>query len=587
MIGRGAPVPFENNGLFSVKSKGPEARAGLSYEAKDGTLDFQTPLLDDELDPDKSYYTHFWANVGHTGVVYRRSDNNTQLALKYRAMVSRCPGQTLTIDGVDYSFHEGMKVKQVAFLARYKDEMARYAEQLRPFFEGYTDAAYEAHVHHADPHQKRLERIRGYGEMCELGATAWKGWLDPAIRVIYKMKTMEIAKVGKPPRGIVNLQVVASLAGFKATEYLKKAQSAVPIICDMGGRVSKAEFIMSPTTEDIDRVFDDMYISQYDVYFVYFSDDSILRYVWNGRPYWANLDISKCDCSHGEGIFAAYRDLFPEYIRPDVDTLLAQLISPCTLTSSHKDFPGRKVIITPSEATLYSGATPTTTLNNVSCNTIFYAIRDCDVSECKNIEEVGRALEAAIASTGYIVTGLSADDTWCEIFEDLQFLKHSPVRDTNGDWHALKNLGVLGRAGGACKGDLPGRGDLENRAAVFQSNLLHGMYPRDSFPMLDMMKKTAHDAITSPLSAKGHKRMTAMLADIFRYKPTTRDDQPMHIYAMESIGRRYRLTTTEIDSLIDYSTYGFGYVTSSMAWHKILMKDYGLAVIPAEFLTEQ
>lgn len=577
-------MPFENNDMFTVQSKGPEARAGLSYESEDGSVDFKTPLLDDELDPDGSYYTHFYANVGHTGVIYRLSDNNTQLALKYRGMVSRCPGLTLTVNGIEYSFHEGMKMKQIEFLRKYENELQEYAARLEPYFEGYTEAVFEASEHHADPHPKRDLRIQGYAEMCVEGSTAEVGWLDPAGRVVYKMKTREIAKFSKPPRGIVSMGVIPSLAGFKVTEYLKYAQSKVCFLDVTEDRISKAEFVKSPTTEDLDRLFNEMFSGHNDVHFAYFSDDSILRYVWKGNAYWANLDISKCDCSHGRGIFETYRTLFPKSAKQDVDTLLAQLQSPCVLKSCNKDFPGRKVIITPREKTLYSGSTATTTLNNTSCVSIYFAIRDCDVSACATIEEVGVTLEAAIAETGYMVTGLSGAETWCEIFEDLQFLKHSPVRDVHGNWVALKNLGVLGRAGGCCKGDLPGRGDIKNRAAIFQWNLLQGMYPRDSFEMLNRMKATAFNGIKTPLSARAQRRMKSMLADIFRYKPTTAQGQPMNQISMESIGLRYRLTTSELDSLLDYADYGYGYVTSSMAWHKIMMKDYGLAVIPREFL---
>jgi hypothetical protein len=136
------------------------------------------------------------------------------------------------------------------------------------------------------------------------------------------------------------------------------------------------------------------------------------------------------------------------------------------------------------EASLYSGSCLTTLINCLANILIGMAIADCEFPEVCDPFIVTDILRASILETGYIVTM-----DYCEYDEDLQFLKHSPILTTSGHYQPMLNLGVLLRASGSCKGDVPGRGDLSTRFRDFQASLLQGMYPRSHCLVVDNMKR--------------------------------------------------------------------------------------------------
>jgi hypothetical protein len=470
-----------------------------------------------------------------------------------------------------------MKARQKVFYDKYRSEFEMHAIKYRPYFDDFSTVYNEALKHHDDPHQKRELRIGAWKEIQENGTYSHVGWLDRDGRIVFKMKTDEIAKPNGAPRGIGDFGVQASLAGFVLTGMLKEAQAKEPIVEERHGKLCRAEFLKSPARKDLEVGFNRMWSGTEDIFLMYFSDDSVLQYTWRGRKYYANLDISKCDASHGPGIFQAYESLYPQHCQPATKILMDQCMAACVMRSVDRRFGKNrklKVVMTPKTPVLYSGSTITTSLNNTACMTIYLAIRDCDTSSANTIDEVGVKLEAAIEECGYQVTGLKGE--WCEIFEDVQFLKHSPVQDIHGNWRAVKNLGVLGRSSGVCRGDLPGRGDWKLRAALFQLVLLVGMYPRDSFLMLDNMKKTAaRNAMQKP-SERVAKLISKKVAFDQRYKVAAAEEEEMCYFHSGDIYRRYRLTGAEEESLLAFSLSQAGDVTSGPAWDKILRKDYGL-----------
>jgi hypothetical protein len=80
---------------------------------------------------------------------------------------------------------------------------------------------------------------------------------------------------------------------------------------------------------------------------------------------------------------------------------------------------------------LYSGSTLTTAVNNIACLLIALNIADLGAINKASIE-------GAAERAGYVLTGTDCLET----IEDLQFLKHSPVRDTQGVYRPVLNLGV-------------------------------------------------------------------------------------------------------------------------------------------------
>ena len=241
-----------------------------------------------------------------------------------------------------------------------------------------------------------------------------------------------------------------------------------------------------------------------------------------------------------------------------MEELIGQCALPITVTSPAN--PRHKVKLRPKYPRLYSGSTLTTAINNLASMLIGLALSRAATASEENLME-------AVATVGYVITLES-----CEKVEDLQFLKHSPCRDTRGIYRPLLNPGVLLRSSGCCKGDLPGRGDLQPRAEEFQRALLQGMYPRADFPLVrNMRRAVGGDAPFSDVMLE-HAKKTGNLA----YKVVEEEGETFH-FSAEAVYRRYDLTSLDI-ALIDdeFATRGYRYFTANPSLSKILEKDYGL-----------
>lgn len=201
---------------------------------------------------------------------------------------------------------------------------------------------------------------------------------------------------------------------------------------------------------------------------------------------------------------------------------------------------GERVKLRSTCPVLYSGSTLTTFINNLASALICESIALSDINCISDIEQ-------AALRVGYKVS-IDACNRPC----DLQFLKHSPAGVT---MFPLLNVGVLLRASGFCRGDLPGRGDLEKRASRQQAMLLNGMYPHVSFPFLHRLKATCKrtdEALTceKSLSDKGLTTLTN-----------------------EEVFERYTLSNIDyiiLDSLVT----GYQQLNRAEVFDKIMAKDY-------------
>jgi hypothetical protein len=212
---------------------------------------------------------------------------------------------------------------------------------------------------------------------------------------------------------------------------------------------------------------------------VYFSDDSVLSIRIGTKVYIYNLDISGCDRSHTDALFEALLAVTPENGQKAMQTCVKQLRLPVKIKSmSH---PKVKTVLQADKTILFSGSTLTTVSNNQASLQLAVSYSFVDFVPGRIEEQI---TEAALA-VGYVVTSF-----FCEKPEHVQFLKNSPCLDIAGVYRPLLNLGVCLRSAGRCKGDLPGRGDLQERARCFQSAFLQGCYPHASFPMMDAFKSS-------------------------------------------------------------------------------------------------
>lgn len=492
----------------------------------------------DKVKFDRRYRTCFGPAVAHSGVIYAVSDHNVRLAMR-RLTKKREPDIT--------GFHEFLFGSQSHYMECYGDFVGKLAALYYPHFADFTDYLTEAREHHADPHPKKALRVEAYRNLVDTGAMwTWEVWILKA--VTGKMKPNEYAKPDKVGRMIGDFGTPASLLGFRAAEFLKEAQFIEPIHF-LGGVM---EFCKSPDPIKLAQIFEKLRDPPGRFYFVYFSDDSCLSVRVDGKVEMYNLDISSCDGSHGPSIWAAFQLLFPVRMRPCAAMLVKQCMYPFRV---HSVSDMRNIVeLTPKQPTLYSGATITTALNNfASC--IFMS----SIARLGDFSADGICFGAAVA--GYSITVQR-----CETYHDLQFLKHSPVLDVTGRLVPLLNLGVLARLSGVCNGDLPGAGNLRERAACFQGALLNGAYPKAHFTLIDSMK------VKYPLV-----RRLQEVDSMFEHKVVDDDHPPFYVLDSE-LYVRYRLTQLEIVELNTlFGSLGYGETLSTTGLDKIMRCDYQLS----------
>jgi len=502
---------------------------------------------------DETFYaTYYGMNVVHSGSVYGRCDFNVSLALT-RLTARRVWGGP----GHRPYYHEELRDNQRTFLAAHSSffEELGWTYSNHQSLQDFESGSEECRLHHADPHPKRALRIIGFNGLVDTGKLEDFGsnWVRGLIEA--KMKGGEIAKPDSIPRMIFDLGVEASLLGFRITEALKDAMRDLPIYVN-GGVI---QFIKTPNPFVLERVFDQLICPDGRFYFAYFSDDSCLTIrLTDGRLLRYNLDISSCDSSHTKFLFATFLRLFPERSRTEVLRLVSQCSQAFQVKSVHHK--GLSVVLRPREPKLYSGSTLTTVVNNLACISLALSL-----SEIPSSDWGTEAMVSACERAGYKVTGC----TPLEHIEDLQFLKNSPVLDSQKKYRPLLNLGAFLRASGRVKGDLPGRGDIRNRAYRFQKGLMQGAYPHASIPFLsELYKRLPGDGFP---------------VDYFSTKVETDVDYPTWEVDQESLFLRYRLLSSEVDDLHYWARHAdFGLQLHCSAFNKILKIDYNLSACPVD-----
>jgi hypothetical protein len=431
---------------------------------------------------------------------------------------------------------------QERFIQEHQELLLRMREQYAPYFNQLGDAYQEAAEHHGDPHAKRALRIMGWREGHFRGHVGSGIWVRS---VWYKMKKNEIAKPGKYPRGIGDLGVLASLRGFRITEIMKEAQAGQPIIHHRG--VIRTVKTSNPFV--LTELFRQVEDPDMDVLHGVFSDDGVYCIRTPAGVQRFNVDISSCDSSHSTALFQAYVQLFPERLQGDVQALVDQCTRSIRVISVHDR--SRKVLLKPNGPVLYSGSTLTTSLNN-------FANALLGIAFAEDRPATVEAIQASALRVGYKV---SVEP--CANIQGVQFLKHSPMYDTQGMLRPVLNIGVLLRLSGVVDGDLPGRGPLQPRAHNFQQSLLRSAYPRCSHSLVDGMKREGF----SPVDVSAYT---------FKYTDDTEDYPPFYIPDSEFC-LRYGLNHSQwLELCTQMGAAGYGDSCQSPVGDRVLKTDYEL-----------
>lgn len=501
---------------------------------------FTTP----DKDVDGNYRTIFGPAVCDESVIYRNSNHNFRLSMRRL---------TCCIEPDIPGLHQMMRANQAIFINSHKWYYKVVRKMYQAFLHEFSDAITEAYLHHADPHPKKELRIQAFKELAETGLMESPSSPWTRRTVLWKMKPNEYAKPErhrKYPRAIVDVGVGGSLLGFRFFEYMKKAQAESPL--ELHGGV--ARFIKTPDPFALESAFNELIECPRRLVYIYFSDDSCLSIRINGVVRRFNLDIKSSDASQGQKVFDLLKTLTPRRMRD----VCQRLIDQCRLPLKIHDLNDRKikVVLELICCVLFSGHTGTTCINNIAQLNIFISLCEADIQTPDDI------VQAAFRA-GYLVT---IEEASCP--EQLQFLKHSPVRNKSGEWVPMLNLGVFFRASGKCNGDLPGRGPLEVRAKEFQRGLLRGSYPR-----------TVCRLITAMWRGTGLGRFSEEALHTFSHKVIDNDSYPTQEVDDDSIMRRYGLTSFEYQHMCElFENFTYGYSLNSIGMEKVLMLDYGVGL---------
>lgn len=382
-------------------------------------------------------------------------------------------------------------------------------------------------------HVKRKLRVRAYNASIDMGGDG----VDDDTPVGFKGKPGELLGISKK-RGIGDLGVNRTNATAFAFESLKKA---------MEGEYTHGyytfRFVSSPDIEELRDVFDRMaQVPPGHVYFVFFSDDGIIGVHCADGVMWFNTDLKQCDGSH----FTPFLDMVEQFLTTDphgLDNPYARDIRKAygylasDMEVRNKYNRKEKVQYKFTSKRMYSGFAGTTITNNFANLFIGFCLQiRVPHPGLLTKSEFKEAFEFAAADAGYI-----CHLQICEHFEDLQFLKHSPVLSDNAEYIPTMNLGTYMRGFGTFYGDLPARGSYFETSRAFVSDVVES---RLGWGNHEFNRAFHHLVVKHGVKFQE----TAAYGAVFRGKRhgTMRDYIPL-----SSLCVRYRCTITELTSLVN------------------------------------
>lgn len=310
-------------------------------------------------------------------------------------------------------------------------------------------------------HPKRKLRLKTRNEM----------WHDPQHNhgmykqnITYKAKTGEILEPEKYLRGIADMYAPSSTRLGYFIEYIKDVFQNFPPMGNLN-----AKFISTPDLKQLTDVFKDITrINSIDqpIVFRYFSDDAILGVQCSDGLLMCDSDISKSDGSQ-YAVFDFMLETMingsPGRFHEDIRSAFAQLRYAIKIWNPEDHDEWIKLLF--NSYRLFSGSTLTTTTNNYA-NLLIATEFARRFSNTMTKREAARCYEQAAFYIGYIVKIKPV-----EKIQELSFLKHFPAFNIYGDLEPVLMQGVILRALGKTKGDLPGKhkDGLEVRAKRFNA----------------------------------------------------------------------------------------------------------------------
>lgn len=376
-------------------------------------------------------------------------------------------------------------------------------------------------------HPKRKLRQRTRNMIANSGRVAHQTWVDA---VEYKPKPGETLKVDAYLRGVGDLTAPGSC---RLGYFMDLVKSAFAKRYTYLGGI--CEHVKAPELSVLARVFGELILPTSRVYFPYFSDDSCVSIVASDGVFRANVDISKCDGSNFDPVFDLLQSAMTVDARFnfDVDGAFKQLLLPFFVRSTQR----HKVVFRPRGKVLYSGSVLTTSVNNMANTLIFLSIMtQLEILENRGFRVTLAECEELVRNSarlaGYLVTCQV-----CEHFENIQFLKHSPMFTPAGELMPTLNFGVIMRNFGNCRYDLPGKSKdgLELRALKYTCDVVASfVHAGDNVIFEAFRARFPHGKAIDELAVK------SVNASNFLQKAVS----------IESIARRYGVSPVDVESFV-------------------------------------
>jgi len=493
------------------------------------------------------YYFQFGPSFAHTGRANRVDAIGIRGAVR-RATAVREPD----IPGL----HEELEANQDRIFEVYSETISiwlnHFHGELKTIVEAVEDPVALFHTWVATGPKKLLKK-RAFIDIVHNGRALHPTFVK---QVEYKCKSGEILEPDKYLRAIGDLTTPGSIMCGFYMDMVKDAFAKGFQFLD-----GIATFV-KPKMETLREVFVKLISPVKFVQFYFFSDDACIAVRCKDGIMRANLDIKMCDGSNFHRVFELLKTAMKvlPFWTPYIDGAFAQLESNMVIHNP-EDYQ-ESVTLIPNGPFLFSGSTLTTVVNNMANTLIFMAIMNTLTSEM-TMQQAIVAIRQAARTVGYII---KVDV--CASIHDLQFLKHSPAVNLDGEIDAYLNLGVWLRKFGRCKGEMPSRKgeSLALRIAKYNSEVVRSR--------VEAGNHCLHDAfLTKVISVDD--RFAAFVA---KDKSFTEDvsGRQLGYIPVNELCNRYRVSTEAMEhfcSLIRGSQPG--QLISHPVARAIMEKDYG------------
>jgi hypothetical protein len=458
-------APFEYawkfNHRYSIVS-------GHKYFSQETGLHF-TSSFPSTIHRPLKYVTRFGFSFAYNGIMYGNFNNviRNMVSRHFKVKVPEDKKNQPEVPLLDFAdFDAELRYNQKVFLDVH---MKRYVDW---FLCEYGEHDYNFDLREAallladEAHFKRMLRLAGVDELHCSAAWVRKRWVDI---IEWKLKYIEIAKISKDGRVIVDCNVINSLPRVHFANSFKLFTADKMVT---RGDI-KLIFRSSPDPVKIHEVFRAIDAFNGGVLIQNFSDDAIITFDYNGVKKTYNVDISSNDSSHSLSTFEAYAKCSC-MTSEQYANLVSVVMSPFKIYSEDKK---QKVVFQPITGYLPSGIGDTSVCNNMVYCLLAYSLSLRDHTDVSSLTLAGFDI------------GFRFTYEYCSRNTDYQFLKHSPVCTMR---FTMPNLGILLRYSGGVEGDLMRHKSSKNEtlhecALRFQSLLTFGFFKYYSYPPLERL----------------------------------------------------------------------------------------------------